>query len=202
MDAILFSAVKKMVDVDDAIRHLESHEELYWSVSFPIRPEKFSFPIFGFIHIGGGQVEYKATIKKIIPFSPTHYEDPVLAPRVKPEVWIKGWKEEKGRHHSWKNALVITSIDPFSYDTYELVKYNGSKVKQPPQKYIRIKSPLETQSHREPHDVQKNIVVQKPPHLAEVNLEEFIIHQLDKIESGDIGKKTTIYCRWKNRSSM
>jgi hypothetical protein len=53
-DAILFSASPSMVDVDDARRHLVDHKELYWTVGFPIAKDQFSFPIFGFIHVGGG----------------------------------------------------------------------------------------------------------------------------------------------------
>jgi hypothetical protein len=55
-DAILFSANPSMVDVDDAMRHLEDHKELYWTVGFLIDKESFSFPLFGFIHVRGGQV--------------------------------------------------------------------------------------------------------------------------------------------------
>ena len=36
MDAILFSANPSMVTVDDAIRHLSNHDELYWEVGFRI----------------------------------------------------------------------------------------------------------------------------------------------------------------------
>ncbi len=66
MDAILFSARRDMVTVDDAIRHLADHDELYWEVPFQIDKEKFSFPMLGLIHISGEQVEYRVTIADII----------------------------------------------------------------------------------------------------------------------------------------
>jgi len=34
VDAILFSASQALVSVDDAIRHLADHSELYWEVHF------------------------------------------------------------------------------------------------------------------------------------------------------------------------
>ena len=61
-----------MVTVDDAIRHLSTHDELYWEVGFRIAKDSFSFPMLGFIHISGSQVEYRATIRGIMPFSPDH----------------------------------------------------------------------------------------------------------------------------------
>src|ERR1039458_999128 len=118
-DAILFSANPDMVSLDDAIRHLADHDELFWEVGFAVARDKFSYPIYGFMHISGEQVEYRATIREIVPFSPAHYEDAALAAKVKPEPWIHEWKENINdiRTHSWKNALVITEIVPFSYET-------------------------------------------------------------------------------------
>jgi hypothetical protein len=69
MDAILFSANPNMVTVDDVIRHLAEHKRLYWEVGFDIKKDHFSFPLYGFLHISGGQVEYRVTISDIIPFS-------------------------------------------------------------------------------------------------------------------------------------
>jgi len=48
-------------------------------VGFSINRERFLYPILGYIHICGGQVEYVATIQDIIPFSPSHYEDKELS---------------------------------------------------------------------------------------------------------------------------
>lgn len=67
MDAILFSASDKM-PFGDGVKHLEAHDELYFEVKFPIRKEKFSFPIFGFVHVKGRQVEYRLTIAAVRAF--------------------------------------------------------------------------------------------------------------------------------------
>src|ERR1039458_251729 len=97
MDAILFSANPNIVVVDDAIKHLAGHEDLYWEVGFRIRGERFSYPMYGFIHVCGvgGQVEYRASIRGILPFSRDHYEDKALAERVKPESWRREWIENR-----------------------------------------------------------------------------------------------------------
>jgi len=193
MDAILFSANPSMVQVDDAVRHLADHEELYWEVGFQIIPDKFSFPILGFIHIKGGQVEYKVTIKDIVPFSREHYEGQ-NAKLIKPDIWLTEWKNnlDNCRNYPWKNALVMTSIEPFSYDTYQFLRYNGEPIKKPTQSYIRVLPPekLRLQSTHTLPDIryneQKPITVSKTRQvqLAEINLEEFVINQLDEIESG------------------
>jgi hypothetical protein len=90
IDAILFSANPSRVDIDDAITHLENHTELYWSVGFRVAKttkETFSFPLFGFIHIRGEQVKYRALVADILPFAPEHYENV----SVKPEPWRLAW---------------------------------------------------------------------------------------------------------------
>src|ERR1700688_3466635 len=99
-----------MVDIDDARNHLDYHEQLYWSVGFRIDKGKLSFPIFGFIHMSGGQVEYRGLVSDILPYSPEHYENPA----VKPESWREKWKNDAGtRSYPWKSALVMTEIVPF-----------------------------------------------------------------------------------------
>jgi len=114
--AILFSARPSMVDIDDARNHLMDHKELYWEVGFPIRKANFSFPLLGYIHIAGGQVEYRLTISDILPFDVSHYENATLATRVKPRPWIDEWKNNTRnvRAHHWRTALIITQIDPFT----------------------------------------------------------------------------------------
>jgi len=170
MDAILFSANPSMVDVDDARKHLGDHKELYWSVGFKIAKDNFSFPIFGFIHIRGGQVEYRALVNDILPFSPEHYENPSLG--VKPESWRQDWKID---HRPWKNVLVMTEIVPYSFDTYHFEKYTGGLIKQPPEGYVRVLLP--------------NQLPESPPALpsrisiAERNLEDLVVQQLDVIET-------------------
>ena len=195
MDAILFSANPNMVKVDDAIRHLSSHDELYWEVGFSVVRERFEYPMLGFIHIKRGQVEYKVTIKDIIPFSPEHYEGQPLAEMVKPEPWLKEWEDNlnDARSYPWKTAIIMTDIKPFSYDTYKLQKYDGNPVTHPPQNYIRVLPPEKTERsaerltsdnyHRRPN---KSLPPQKGKRyrILEENLEEFVIQNLDEIEPG------------------
>jgi hypothetical protein len=66
-----------------------------------------------FIHISGGQVEYRALMDDIVPFSADHYESPSL----KPAAWRARWKNDPNER-AWKNNLVMTEIVPFSFDTY------------------------------------------------------------------------------------
>ncbi|MBI2294408.1 MAG: DUF91 domain-containing protein [Betaproteobacteria bacterium] len=173
-----------MVVVDDAIRHLANHEELYWEVGFRMAKDNFSFPMLGFMHISGGQVEYRVAIRDIVSHSPDHYEDRSLAERVKPESWIREWKEnlDDFRSYPWKNTLVMTEIAPFSYDTYSFQKYDGTSVQIPPHGYVRVLPPT--------HDAAKTLVrsanvrAANSPSLAERNLEDLIIHQLEAIEPG------------------
>jgi len=49
-DAILISANPSMVDVDDAMRHLEEHAQLYWSVGFFL--DLYTDPQEGVINLG------------------------------------------------------------------------------------------------------------------------------------------------------
>jgi hypothetical protein len=132
-----------MVDVSDAINHLDSHEELYWEVLFPITTSQFVFPIYGYIHLSGQQVKYLATIKDIILFESKHYQDKELSQKVKPERWIKEWKENIGncRQLRWKNVLVMTKIESFQKPTCEIEKFRGGLVTHPPQGYVRVISP-------------------------------------------------------------
>lgn len=143
MDAILFSADPDMVVVDDAIKHLAGHEDLYWEVGFRITGDRFSYPMYGFIHMCGGQVEYRASIRDIVPFSRDHYEDRALAERVKPKAWSREWLENLNdvRARPWKNALVMTEIMPFSCDTALFQKYDGTRVQRPPQSFVRVLLP-------------------------------------------------------------
>jgi hypothetical protein len=180
MDAILFSANPNMVTVDDAIRHLADHKELYWEVGFRIDPDKFSFPIYGFMHISGGQVEYRVTIRDIVQFSPAHYEDEALAAQVKPQPWLREWRENVNstRSHPWKNALVITEIVPFSYDTCLFEKSDGTRVTKAPESYVRVLPP-----DHAPQSLPSVVPTPRRP-LAERNLEDFVVQQLETIEPG------------------
>lgn len=193
MDAILFSANPTMVKVDDAIRHLSDHEELYWEVGFKIDRDRFVYPILGYIHICGGQVEYVATIQDIVPFSPRHYEDKEFSKKVKPAPWLMEWSKNVAncRSYHWKNAFVMTHIEPFSSNTYNFQKYEGGAVRHPPQGYIRV---LLAQGISRPsipmlskdHPTQKPLstIQNQRPTLAERNLEDFAVLRLEEIEPG------------------
>jgi hypothetical protein len=163
-----------MVTIDDAIGHLADHKELYWEVGFQIARDNFSFPMLGFIHISGGQVEFRVTINDILPFSREHYEGTALAERVKPEPWRREWKENLNgvRSHPWMTALVMTQIDPFSYDTCRFEKYSGGWVKKPPQNFVRVVPPGESRGPQPP----------RPP--DEGPLETWVVQRLEAIEPG------------------
>jgi hypothetical protein len=143
MNSILFSANPKIVTMSHAISHLNSYDQLYFEVKFPILKDQFSFPMVGFIHMSGDKVRYAAKINDIFPFSRVHYEDPHLAHKVKPRPWLMEWKENKNniKYDKWKNALVITKIVPFEYDTYALQRANGTYIRNPPQGYIKVLPP-------------------------------------------------------------
>ena len=143
MDAILFSADPNIVDIKDAICHLEINSKLYFEVKFPIIKSHFTFPIAGFIHIRGDQVRYVANIQDILPFSREHYENPTIANTVKPTRWIEKWFQnvKNGGIIEWKYALVITKISEFNHVTSLLQKPNGKLVVHPPQNYIKILVP-------------------------------------------------------------
>ncbi|MFB3919569.1 MAG: endonuclease NucS domain-containing protein [Candidatus Velamenicoccus archaeovorus] len=192
MEAILFSVNPDIAKVDDGIRHLAEHPELYWETGWPVI-RKFKYPILGYMHIKRKQVEYIATIKDIIPFSPRHYEDLELSQRVKPAIWIKEWKENVGgcRLYKWKSALVMTRIEPFSYDTCQLEQYKGGKVSWPPQRYIQVLPPIAVDSSILSSS-SPSMVKYEPPLAgskqkavpAERHLEDFVVLQLQEIESG------------------
>jgi hypothetical protein len=172
MDAILISAKRNLIDVDDARKHLSDHGELYWSVGFRIDKGKFSFPIFGFIHVTGRQVEYRAQVTDIILFSPGHYDNP----SVKPEPWRELYKNNPPKKGHLKHELVMTEIVPFSFDTLRFERYKGGLVRHPPEGYTRVRSPsqLPGSSTTPPARIS----------IAERNLEEFVVQRLDAIEAG------------------
>lgn len=135
MDAILFSANPKRTRIDEAIRHLDKYKEVLWTVGFKI-VKHFNFPIFGYVHESGGQVEYRVTIRRIVPFSPRHYE----RPRLKPERWRREWKNDlngsRSRPHEY--SFVISEIVPCRYRAVKFKKADGTSVKAPPQSYVRV----------------------------------------------------------------
>ena len=144
MDAILFSANLKLVNVEAAINHLLSKEELYWEVGFKINPQRFVYPMFGFIHICSSKVKYRVIINNIIGFSRSHYEDKELSQRVKPPEWLEEWRINKSniRNYHWKSVFVIKYIENISYDTYKFLKFEWGPVTKAPQNYVRVMNPL------------------------------------------------------------
>jgi hypothetical protein len=183
-DAILISANLSMVDIDDAVHHLESHDELYWSVMFRIHSEQFSFPIYAFIHISGKQVEYRALVDRIIPFSRV-FESP-LAERVKPLSFRQLWESDpRERARPWRNDLVFTEIVPFSFDTKHFEKLTGGRVTLAPRGYVRVIPPNHPVDSASPQPAPPPQLARSPhPSIAETNLEDFVIQRLDKIEAG------------------
>ncbi len=182
--AILFSADPDLVVLDDAINHLAEHEELYWEVGFRIVRENFSFPMYGFIHIKGGEVEYRVTIRDIVPFSPDHYEGE-LAAKVKPKAWITEWREGSDEYRSrWTNgmALVITEITPFSYETCLFQKFDGTgRVKRPPESYVRVLLPDQKGAVT---TLVREEATFLPGSVREGALEELLVLNPEKIEPG------------------
>jgi Holliday junction resolvase-like predicted endonuclease len=142
--------------------------------------EKIFLPILGFIHITGGQVEYRATIKKIIPFDPSHYDDPTL----KPEPWRLRWQTSvtEGRAHAWKNDLVMTRIDPFSFKTTSFMKYGGGSVRVPPMGFIRVIPPDPESPALEPGSPAP-VLLQRQA-VAERHIEQVVVQYLGEIEPG------------------
>lgn len=144
MDAILFSANLKLVNLSAAIEHLESQEKLYWEVGFQINPKRFVYPMFGFIHICGSEVKYRVIISDIIGFSKSHYEETGLSQRVKPPEWLEEWRTNKNniRNYHWRSVFVIKYIENISYETYKFLQVEGGAVTRAPQNYIKVKNPL------------------------------------------------------------
>lgn len=141
-DAILFSANPKMVDIDDARRHLEDHGKLYWTVGFRVAKDakaQFSFPILGFIHIAGvKRVEYRAMIVDIVPFAPHHYENPLF----KPASFRERWKNNPNQEPR-TTSLIMTELVPFSYETSRFEKPEGGPIQWSRRSYVRVAPPNE-----------------------------------------------------------
>ena len=79
----------------------------------------------------------------------------------------------------------MTEIVPFSYDTYALHKCDGTKVLIPPQAYTRILPPDRTMPVKpRSTTVEKKGTGTRVSVLAERNLEDLIVQQLDAIEPG------------------
>ena len=130
MDEILFSADPRTVEA--AIEHLVDHGELYWSLAVPIKRK----PTNGYIHIkGSDQVTHRAVIARILPFDPTHVENPA----VKPDSWRKASKAKR-----WKTTFVITRIEPFLRKATSFKKsIDGESVRGGQQNCVYVLTPDE-----------------------------------------------------------
>jgi len=106
--------------------------------------DEFAYPMYGFIHVCGRQVEYRATISAMIPPSEDHYEG-ALARRVRPESWLQNREEKIRKNHPdppWKTVLVITDIKRVSHDTCSFKKKkDGTSVQRPPQSFVGVLLP-------------------------------------------------------------
>ena len=146
--------------------------------------------MYGYIHICGGQVKYRASIRDIVPFSPEIQEDTAL----KPEPWIREWRENRDdvRSKPWKNHLVMTEIMPFSYDTLSFQKErDGTNVERAPQNFVHVlppsRAPASTaQSGSSMLAAVKSERTQLTPlqNIHEAYLEDLIASDLDRIEPG------------------
>jgi hypothetical protein len=187
-DAILFSANPNMVRLDDAVKHLASHQKLYWEVQFRIDKNRFCYPLFGFIHISREQVEYRTIISDIVPFSKEHYKAP-LAEQVKPEPWRREWDQNLNnvRSYPWKYALVMTEIVPFSYDTSLFCKVDGTPVR-PQRGYVRVRLPS---PGAPPVSPPKPGVTNIPEHV----LEKIVREHPEEVEAGLVWEKEQLVTR-------
>ncbi|HEY3973845.1 MAG TPA: hypothetical protein VGM18_12640 [Candidatus Sulfotelmatobacter sp.] len=139
MDAILISWRPDPKEVEDVLEHLADGHEYYWRVKFRFaKKNDFKFPMLGYVHMAGRNVEHLLSICDIIPFSTSHYElsDPVI-----PESWIKEWNDKPNERVAWKTQLVVTKIEPIRYNTLSFQKCDGTPVKQPPMNFIRVLEP-------------------------------------------------------------
>ena len=77
----------------------------------------------------------------------------------------------------------MTEIVPFSYDTYLFEKPDGTKVQIPPYGYVRVLPPRHAPlPETQVVPAEKKLVEGRP--LAERNLEDFVVQQLESIEPG------------------
>ncbi len=74
----------------------------------------------------------------------------------------------------------MTEIVPFSYDTCSIYKYDGTLVQKAPQGYARVLPP----GHDDGVLAARARNRVPRPTLAEKNLEDFMVHQLEAIEPG------------------
>lgn len=129
---ILFSA--KPNNAQLSVEHLDNNAELYWTTTFPIKSSSYSFPVIGLMHINGDKVRYKCRIIDIRTFKPSDYSDPAKKPYL--------WRNEYHKNPTARSTtLVITKMPKFDYRTKDLIKIDGTLVKQHPQRHVRVYIP-------------------------------------------------------------
>jgi len=70
----------------------------------------------------------------------------------------------------------MTEIVPFSLDTYLFEKYTGGAIEHPPQGFVRVLPP------NQPPEASPALPSRIS--IAEKNLEDFVVQQLDVVEAG------------------
>ncbi|MHA2069190.1 MAG: endonuclease NucS domain-containing protein, partial [Candidatus Thorarchaeota archaeon] len=149
------------------------------------------FPVNGYIHIKRMGVHYKTVVSDILPHKAAHYENPELAERVKPPLWIYEWESNVNRCQSrpFRSALVLTEIETFDeyYDPYKFKRPDGTHVTRPPQNYVSIVDEL-------PSEPLPQMIPQKTlptrgttipqPQPSEAVLEHFFAQNPQAIEDG------------------
>ena len=116
----------------DAMAHLKTNKELYWSVGYSIRKDRLpSLPIVGLMHMTKDTVRYECIIKDIKKYEPSDHLDPAK----KPENWIR---RQKDNPRIYKSTIIFEKIEPFDYDTKELQDVDGQRITNPPRGYQKI----------------------------------------------------------------
>ncbi len=119
------------------VEHLKTNKELYFSVGYPIKAEKFSYPLTGLIHISGpegSEVRYKCRIKDIRPYSPSDHTDMSK----KPDIWII---KQRNAPRGFRTTMIIDAMESYTYETTQLRNLQGDTIKGPPQGYRPILLP-------------------------------------------------------------
>jgi hypothetical protein len=122
------------------IEHLRNNKELYFSVGYPIKEIKFSYPLIGLIHVSGvktKEVKYRCRIIGIKKYHFSDHKD-ILK---KPKVWMI--QQRDNLKNNYKTTIIIDLIKPYIYETKKLKDLCGNNVKQGPRGYQSIILPFE-----------------------------------------------------------
>lgn len=133
---ILFSCkLEEKENMPEAIEHLRNHEELYWSVWFSIIEEKFTFPLIGLINMNK-KIVCKCHITLIRDYEDNDHNDSTKKPR--------RWTDDRqsGRdNYDYKKTIVIDAIEPFDFETSELIGEDNKRIGYANQSYRKILLP-------------------------------------------------------------